>query len=180
MRLNELKPGDLLLYKIDLKAGGLKKWVAKLIGFFQPVIGEGGKLNNTYSHVAMVDLDTNYLLEETWPRSRKTRITLPESPAQIEVFRVKAANDLFNGKNRVVSAVEWCYNHLGIHYDLALLLSFGVVDQRNHEVCSTFIGKAWLFAGVILSTEDHRDRLLSPDEIAANKIVLDFLGVLQP
>jgi hypothetical protein len=179
MKIHELKPGDLLLYRIDLKAGGFKHWVSKLIGFFQPCIGEAGTLKTTYSHIAMVDSDINYLLESTWPVARRVLIEIPESPVTIDVFRVKNAEEISSGAKRADIAIDWAHKHLGTHYDILMLLSMGLIDVHNQEVCSMYASKAWQSAGDILSVEGKKDKLISPNEIAMNLNALDKLSPLE-
>ena len=124
MKQDELLPGDLLLWRIHLRKSGFRKFISKIIGFFQPVIGEGGKLKKTYSHVAIVDYDTSYMLESTFPKARKHIIEIPKMPFELEVYRVKRANDVVGdfGLKAYEIALGWCHEHLGTRYDLLQLL----------------------------------------------------------
>jgi hypothetical protein len=182
MEKSELKTGYLLLYRIGLAKRGFRKFFSKLIGFFQPVISEGGSLKKTYSHISAVDRDINYELESTFPKAKRHLITLEKSPVKIEVYRVKRADEIetIDGvkKTRWGIALEWQEKHLGTRYDVWQLFSMGLFDAYNREVCSTFIGKSWLKAGIVFSSEGAKDHLISPNEIVFSKEV-EFLGTLE-
>lgn len=181
MNSADLKTGYLLLYRIGLAKRGFRKFFSKVIGFFQPVIGEGGSLKKTFSHISGVDRDIRYELESTFPKAKRHLIALEKSPLKIEVYRVKRADEIIAGTNktRLEVALEWQEAHLGTRYDIWQLFSMGLFDAKNQEVCSTFIGKAWLKAGIVLSVEGIRDSLISPNEIIENTLETEYVGTLE-
>ncbi len=157
-----LKPGDILLCRVGPKA----IWSSKFIAWAQKLIGRGSNGQN-YCHVAMIDVDTDFILEAKWPKTRKWRIDWVHMDERyvVELWRVKGATPA-----KVKKALTWIHKHLGEWYDLPIFL-FGWINFKHAEVCSTLVSKAWKAAGVkFVNTVSYgkQEDLITPDEIAAN------------
>lgn len=165
---SKLKPGDILLYRVTKKSiiG------AQIIGWFQNIVGKSPIHGRTYSHVAIVDWDTEYVLESRWPKSRRWKIDWKklESHFDIEVWRVKGAT-----KAEVEAALSWAHNNLGQWYDLGLFV-WGMFDAKHAEVCSTFVTKAWGNAERVFKKFKRIGKVkefISPDEIADHHEIIE-------
>jgi len=161
-----LKPGDVLLCRVGPNA----LWSSKFIDLAQKLIGRG-TADQDYCHVAIVDSDTDFLMEARWPKTRKWRIdwTHMDDRYVVEVWRVKGVTPV-----KVKLALTWAHEHLGEWYDLPLFL-FGWINFSKAEVCSTFVQKAWKNAGVIFQNTisyGKEQNLITPDEIASNHKLL--------
>lgn len=158
---SKLKPGDILLYRVTKKS----MIGAQIIGWFQNLVGKSPITGRTYSHVALVDWDTDYVLESRWPKSRRWKLDWKslESHFIIEVWRVKGAT-----KDEVQAALDWAHANLGQWYDLGLFI-YGSFDRKHSEVCSTFVAKSWANAERIFKAFKRIGKVknfVSPDEIA--------------
>ena len=160
-----LKPGDILLYR-PKSVFHLSAW---FIAWGQNVMGKTPH-NVTYCHVALVDEDTDYILESRWPKSRRYKLDWKylDKMYTVELWRVKNSTKAESSK-----ALEWAHNNLGEWYDLGLFV-WGWFDAKQKEVCSTFVAKSWgsvdrvfkQFKKVGVGT------LISPDEIAGNTDII--------
>ncbi len=164
IRKQQLQPGDLLLYRPKSK-WSIGSW---FITFAQNVIGKSPIHNKSYSHVAMIDWDTNYVLESRLPKSQRAKIKWKKFNKQyyLELWRIKKVTP--EERKR---ALTWASAHLNEWYDLGLFI-FGKIDIKNAEVCSTFIAKAWKAAGrnfkVYKKLQPDAD-FHSPDELIFNR-----------
>jgi cell wall-associated NlpC family hydrolase len=158
----KLKPGDLLLFRVTPKSS----WLAKIIVIGEKILGSS-IFKKSYSHIGILDYDTDFMYESRWPRSRRTKLdwTRLNKYYILESYRVKNATS-----DMIDNVITWCNNHLGMKYDLGLFF-FGLFDQKNMEVCSTFVAKAWSSVGVILRRRSSQ-KLITPDEIIRNKHIL--------
>ncbi|MGI0059240.1 MAG: hypothetical protein ACREBJ_05675 [Nitrosotalea sp.] len=160
-----LVPGDLLFFKpksvLDISA-----W---LIAWAQNVVGKNplqGKTKLGYCHVALVDEDTDYILEARWPKTRRWKIdwTKLDKNYHTEQWRMKNVT-----RAEIDEALSWAHDHLGEWYDLGLFL-WGMIKVKNTEVCSTFVANAWAAAGRYFKEfkQIGEYRFQSPDELVGN------------
>lgn len=168
---SKLKPGDILLFRAHPGSG----WTSRFIVWGQKFLGRASK-GQTYCHVALVDKDTDFLMEAKWPKTRRWRIDWEylDKTYDVELWRVKGATSV-----KVKLALDWAGDHLGEWYDLPLFL-FGWIDIRHAEVCSTFIRNAWEAAGKHFKTNvdyGSKQALITPDEIAANTELIKRIKV---
>lgn len=166
-----LKPGDILLFRAHPGSG----WPSRFIVWGQKFLGRAQK-GQTYCHVAIVDKDTDFLMEAKWPKTRRWRMDWDklDKTYDTELWRVRGAST-----NKVKLALDWAHDHLGQWYDLPLFL-FGWFDFKNAEVCSTFVQKAWANAGKHFETNvDYgtKPALITPDEIASNTDLIKRIKV---
>lgn len=158
-----LRPGDLLFYrpKAIFHVGS---W---LIAWFQNVVGKSPIEDRSYCHVAIVDTDTDYIVESRWPKSRRWKIDWKKLDKNytVELWRVKNVT-----KEETEKVLEWANSHLGEWYDLGLFV-WGTFDFKHSEVCSTYVAKAWEAAGRIFKQHKRISTVKifqSPDELIAN------------
>jgi len=160
-----LRPGDLLLYRMTIKSG-ISSW---FIGWGQNVIGKSPVHGKSYVHVAIVDKDTDYMLESRWPRSKRCKIKWKklDKKYKIELWRVRATS-----LEKIDKVMEWAYANLGLWYDLGLFI-WGWLDFKHAEVCSTFVKKAWGNADVVFKLHKkltEKGALITPDEIVGSNL----------
>lgn len=156
-----LQPGDILLYRVTPNS----PWHDKVIAWGEQLLKKKFTKFN-YCHVAMVDYDTDLILEAVWPW---THLTLFPGKGNnpVEVYRVKDVTP-----EQVKLAITWAHQNLGVWYDLGRLF-FGLFPSRHKVICSTYIDYSWDNAGRSLGD----GKLLSPDEIAvSSQIVLIAKG----
>jgi hypothetical protein len=166
-----LKPGDILLFRAHPGSG----WVSRFIVWGQKFLGRA-RQGQTYCHVAIVDKDTDFLMEAKWPKTRRWLIdwTLLDKEYDVELWRVRGASSA-----KVKLALLWAHDHLGEWYDLPLFL-FGWFDSKHAEVCSTFVRGAWDAAGKHFETNvdyGNESALITPDEIASNTDLIKRIKV---
>lgn len=160
-----LKPGDILLFQAK-KGSTVSAW---FIAWAQNVIGKNPVRGAKYCHVALVDKDTNYILEARWPKSHRIKADWEKLSHHydIELWRVKKPVT----KKKLQLVFDWAYQNLREWYDLGLFV-WGLFDFKSMEVCSTFVAKAWKAGGVefkpskVIAGNEH---FISPDEIASQK-----------
>lgn len=156
-----LRPGDILLYK-PKSVFHLSAW---FIAWAQNVVGKTPH-GVTYCHVAIVDENTDNILEARWPKSHCVPLNWKklDEAYDIELWRVKNVT-----KDQIGKALEWAHSHTGEWYDLPSFI-WGWFDVKHAEVCSTFVAKSWANAGIdfkqIKPIGDGK--LITPDEIAGN------------
>ena len=163
IRKKAMKPGDILFFRT--KKGSLPgSW---LISWFQNIVGKSPIHGVSYSHVGIVDWDTNYILDSKWPKSKRRKIDWKSWNKHygLELWRIRKVK-----KEEVKKALDWCYAHLDEWYDLGLFV-WGMFDVKHAEVCSTFTAKAWRAAGRIFKVFKRIGKVKnfhSPDELVAN------------
>lgn len=163
-----LRPGDLLFYKPKNFKSGIAAW---FITWAQNVIGKSPIEGKGYCHVALIDKDTDYLLESRWPKSRRWEINWIklDKHYKIELWRVKETST-----ENIEKVMDWGYSHLGEWYDLGLFV-WGLFDQKHKEICSTYVGKAWKNAGIYFKLNKKINRnaeFTTPDELVNNTEIL--------
>jgi len=163
-----LQPGDILLFRTTKNS----PFHDKLIAIAQFIVGEQQTMRS-YHHVAMVDVDNTQVLEAIWKGTLLHPYTEVAKTGVIEVYRVRNATDI-----QIQQAIESAHSNLGLRYDLIkLFLGWAGLDGRHAEICSTFVGNAWAAAGVQL-TKKSKEKIYSPDDIAANTKVLKKVGII--
>jgi len=160
IRKEWIMPGDILLWKVH----GRSNLLAKLIGFFSVILGQGGSYHREYAHAAICE-NNEYCLEMTWPRSKRSKIKYNDD---IELWRIRGIT-----KEKAIKAIEWAKSNLGIPYNLLHLLTFGILGGFG---CSDFVAKAYANQGIILSIEGKEDKVVSPNEIADSKLTIKIGG----
>lgn len=150
----KLQPGDILLYR-ETKHSPIHD---KLISLGELLLHKQFTKSSFY-HVAMMDTDTELMLEAVWPKTHVTKLVLED----VEIYRVKAVT-----KKQVRQAIRWAHQNLGVWYSVIQLL-FGILPSKHRYICSTYVAKAWESAGVSLG--NINERIFSPDEIAACKLL---------
>lgn len=158
--------GDLLLYK----ANGRSWFFSRLISKYSKAFGEDSK-GGKYCHVALIDHDIpksnqTFLVEMTWPRARRVPLDLSylNGHYDLELWR---PNVPLTAK---LLAMGWANNNLGMKYDLSTIF-FGLGDDKHKEVCSTFVYKAYLAAGITLYPNGIKEKLVSPSELATSSMM---------
>lgn len=152
----KLKPGDILLFEVVPNS----PWHDKLIAFGERLLGKQWT-RASYCHAALIDEDTNLMLEAVWPKTHVLQIKSRNN--KIQVFRVKKAT-----KAQCALAIAQARKDLGLWYNVGKLF-FGLFPHRHQVICSTYVSKAWKAAKVNL--EKKRVKVFSPDEIASNPLV---------
>lgn len=156
-----LRPGDILLYR-PKSVFHVSAW---FIAWAQNVTGKTPH-NVTYCHVAIVDENTDNMLESRWPKSHCIPIDWKklDKEYKIELWRVKKVT-----QDQIDKALEWAHENVGQWYDLGLFI-WGWIDTKHEEVCSTFVSKAWANAGIEFKQikKIGVGTLITPDEIAGN------------
>jgi hypothetical protein len=159
-----MKPGDILLYR-PKSIFHISAW---FIAWGQNVMGKTPH-NVNYCHVALVDDDTDYILEARWPKSHRVSLNWEklDKAYTVELWRVRNAN-----RENVALALEWAHAHLGEWYDLPSFI-WGWFDVKHAEVCSTFVAKAWANAKVIFQQVKKigDGKLITPDEVAGSPLL---------
>lgn len=166
--LTLLQPGDILLFRTTKNS----PFHDKLIAMAQLFTGEQ-QTRRSYHHVAMVDVDNTQVLEAIWKGTLLHPYTEVAKTGVIEVYRVRNATSI-----QIQQAVEYAHNNLGLRYDfIKLFFGWLGLDGKKAEICSTFVGNSWAAAGVQL-TKKSKEKIYSPDDIAANKNVLKRVGTI--
>lgn len=167
---NILQPGDLVL----IKATGISPILSKLIGFFQVLINKGGTYHKTYSHIAIVDNDVNFIMESTWPKAHRGEM-LPEDMDFIEIWRLNDGDILTSSldgqiKKRTQVILDYMTTRMGLYYDWLELLTFGLFNRKNADVCSEIVGRGILISGIIPTKDGADNTFISPNEIVDSGI----------
>lgn len=147
----ELKSGDLLFYPVTPKSA----WISKIIAIAEFLFKKGDS-SIQYSHVSILDYGLLTELEAIWPKTRRHEIDFTRKP---EVWRYKDITE-----TQRILAVQWAYGHLGQRYDIGQIL-FGWFDLRHAEICSTFVFKAFDFAGLSFG---NKPKFLTPNDLIAS------------
>jgi uncharacterized protein YycO len=156
----DFQPGDILLFRVSSSSN----WLDKLIGWGQRVIREA-PTNAAYCHVALVGPDGEHLYEAKWPKIHNIPINVNALQKNIilETYRVKGIS---GPEIRLV--MDYARDHVGRHYDVLALLTFGYVQMGRSAVCSQFVWEAFTAAARVLCP--YKD-LTSPDDIAASPLL---------
>lgn len=163
IRKEILRPGDILFFRTTNKSlPG-----AWFISWAQNVIGKSPIHNRSYSHVGIIDWDTDYILESRWPKSKRRKIPWKKWDKQykLELWRIRKVS-----KQEQNRALKWAYEHLGEWYDLGLFF-WGAFDIKHAEICSTFVAKAWKAGNKLFKVHKALQPdadFHTPDELIAN------------
>jgi uncharacterized protein YycO len=156
-----LRPGDILLFR-PKSIFHVSAW---FIAWAQNVVGKTPH-NVAYCHVALIDENTDNLLEARWPKSHCVPIDWKklDEAYTIELWRVKEVS-----QTQIDKAIAWAHANVGEWYDIPAFL-WGWFDVKHAEVCSTFVSKSWANAGIEFKQikKIGDGKLISPDEIAGN------------
>lgn len=164
-----LQPGDILLFR-PKSVFHISAW---FIAWGENVMGKTPH-DVSYCHVALIDDDTNFLLEARWPKSHRTQFDLSKLDQiyTVELWRVKNVTP-----EEIAHAVDWSRENVGEWYDLGLFM-WGWIDAKHREVCSTFVAKAWAAAGLQFKQIKTVGvgTLITPDEIAGNTNLIERIA----
>lgn len=154
------RPGDLIFYRVTPHS----TFTARLIAILQLLRGEG-ESTTQYSHVAILDRDTDFCIEAMWPRVRMSKVNW-EDP-ELELWRrpmgsAKISLMLIDARGRV-----------GDWYDAWGLL-FGALGSRHRSICTTLILKSFASIGVDIGAE--AGKILTPNELVADP-AMRFVGM---
>lgn len=152
----KLKPGDILLFEV----GPNSPWHDKLIAFGERLLGKQFT-KSSYCHAALIDTDTDLMLEAVWPKTHVIPIKARNN--KIQVFRVKKAT-----KEQCLKAVAEAHKNLGLWYNVGKLF-FGLFPKKHEVICSTYVSISWKASKVTLVKKGTK--VFSPDEIASNSLV---------
>jgi len=152
----KLRPGDILLFEVVPNS----PWHDKLIAFCEKLLGKQFA-RASYCHVALIDTDTDMMLEAVWPKTHI--IPIKSSNNKIQVFRMKNAT-----KAQCLLAVKEAHKDLGLWYNIGKLC-FGLFPRKHEVICSTYVAISWKAARKIFAKIN--DKVFSPDEIAADPLV---------
>jgi hypothetical protein len=153
----KLRPGDILLFEVVPNS----PWHDKLIAFGEKLLGKQFA-KASYCHAAMIDIDTELMLEAVWPKTHVIKIKSRNN--KIQVFRVKNAT-----KEQCLKAVEEAHKDLGLWYNIGKLF-FGLFPRKHEVICSTYVGISWKAAGKKFAKLN--DKVFSPDEMASDPLVM--------
>lgn len=150
-----LKPGDVLLFRETHRSTLFERWIVWVQKTFYHI-----PKNVRFCHVALVDKDTDFMLEAVWPRTRITKIDFSTYKAKerIEVYRVRGIT-----KEQIDKVLTWAHNHLGERYNFVLLFT-GWTDSKHAEICSTFVSHAFRDADLEIPVNSWKKKLILPDD----------------
>ena len=106
IRKKALKPGDILMFR-TIKSSLPGSW---LISWFQNIVGKSPISGVSYSHVGIVDWDTDYILDSRWPKSKRRKIKWKSWGKYygLELWRVRKVQ-----KDEIKKALDpECYSRL--------------------------------------------------------------------
>jgi hypothetical protein len=137
--------GDIILYPIVPSSRRLDR----AIGMAQRLMGYVGK---QYCHCAIYD-DDGYDYEARWPRVGYYRVDM-KSP--FEIYRIVGITEL---QRQLM--IFYAATHAGEPYDVWALLTAGIVQKKQEEVCSQLVAESLRYAKLIASGT----RFEKPDDI---------------
>lgn len=156
MNKTQLKPGDILLFEVVPNS----PWHDKLIAFGEKFLGKQFT-RSSYCHAALIDTDTDMMLEAVWPKTHI--IPIKSRSNKIQVFRIKNAT-----KEQCLKTVKEAHKDLGLWYNVGKLF-FGLFPRKHEVICSTYVAISWKAAKVKFAKLNGK--VFSPDEIASNPLV---------
>lgn len=157
-----IQPADILLFRVAKQSSTLDK----LIGWGQKVIHQAPTLAE-YCHAALVGPDyapgQPSMIEARWPRVHRIPLDIAdlEKRNPVEVYRVKDMTPA-----QIEDVLGYAMEHVGVRYDMLAILTFGVLQLGNCDVCSQLDWESFTPAGIALCPFQG---LLSPDDLAAAK-----------
>jgi len=161
-----LKPCDVLLFRTTHRS----TIVDRAIVWGQKTFYHAPK-NARYCHVALVDRNTDLMLEAVWPKTHITPIDFStyKEREQIEVYRVKDITE-----EQIDATLKWAYNHVDEWYDVPLLLT-GWIDIKHAEVCSTYVSHSFEGAGLEIPSGSKGKRIVLPDDYYCDILKLEHI-----
>ena len=159
-----LKPCDILLFRTTHRSTWTDRFIVWAQHTFYHIPPQA-----RYCHVALVDKDTDLVLEAKWP---KIKISTLEADTykqrdQIEVYRVRGITDEQREK-----VLAWAHEHVGEYYDVLLLLT-GFIDAKHSEICSTYVSKSFRNASLEIPYGSSKKVMVLPDDYGIDTIGLD-------
>lgn len=163
----DLKPGDILLFRSTHRS----TLSERLIVWGQKTFYHVPK-NARYCHVALVDKDTDFMLEAVWPKTRISKIDFSshKQREKMEIYRVRGITD-----EQIEKTLAWAHNHLGEWYDIPLFLT-GWIDIKHAEVCSTFVTHCFESASLEIPHVNDDQKLILPDDFYGDDVQLEKIG----
>lgn len=165
-RHNTLFPGDILLFRPRGKKAAT--FSDKLISWGQRLFRKVPK-NVNYVHVAIVDWNTEYILESVWPKTRITNLAIKRATSadKIEVWRIK---NLTSEQCKLM--LDYGHSHLGLWYDIPLFLT-GFLSIKHTEICSVFIAQICHAAKLDIPYGFMNKKFIVPDDYADFNTMLE-------
>lgn len=162
-----LKPGDILLFKVIPSSS----WFSKLIGWGQKLFGRVPQ-GRGYCHVALVDIDTDLMLEARWPKTRVSKIDLDKlnKTYGIELYRVRGITP-----EQIDKAINWAHDHLDEWYDVPLLFT-GWLVAKHSEICSTYVSHSFKDAKLDIPYGCGNKKFITPDMYYLDTIRLNRIS----
>lgn len=150
-----LKPCDVLLFRTTHKSS----LIDRVIVWGQRTFYHA-PLQARYCHVALVDQNTDFILEAKWPKVKQSSITdyTYKQKDQIEVYRIKNITD--EQREKILNDAQ---EHIGEWYSISLFL-FGWTTAKHSVVCSTYVSKSCKAADLIIPYGSDNKKLILPDD----------------
>ena len=161
------QPGDILAFRVTAQSTLLDR----MIGWGQKKIGQA-PTTAAYCHAALVGSDADHMYEARWPRIHNVALdwgSLLERNT-IDVFRATLMTP-----EQMARVMVYAKGRLGEWYDVAAILSFGLVQFGHAAVCSQYVWECFTAAGVCLCPYED---LESPDDIAGS-LILTKIGSVE-
>lgn len=159
-----LQPGDILLFKPRPSDSIVDKFIVWGQRFFRIIPKSIG-----YCHVSMVDLDTRYMLEAKWPKTRRSSIVEQRATGKekIEVYRIRNITP-----EQVAKILKYAHDHLNEWYDVPLFLT-GFLKVKHTQICSTYICDSCKAADLDVPIGCQNLKFVVPDDFYLDKITLE-------
>lgn len=156
----DVKPGDLLLFRVSSSSN----WLDKAIGWGQKIIHQA-PTTAAYCHVAVVGPDPESMYEAVWPKVHNTSFDLKdiEKTLIVEAYRIKGVTP-----QEVSQVMKYCFSQVGEWYPVASIATFGIINFGYAPYCSMLAWRAYLEAGRILCPDE---KMVSPDDLAASSLL---------
>ena len=160
-----LKSGDILLFRETHRSTLFQRLIVWGQKTFYHVPSQA-----RYCHVALVDKDTDYMLEAVWPKTRQSKIDFSTYKAKeiIEVYRVRGITD-----EQINKTLDWAHNNLGKWYNILDFLS-GWLQIKHTYICSTFVSTAFKIVNLYIPYKVKNNELVIPDDYYQDSS-LDFI-----
>jgi len=160
LQLKDLaRPGDILFYRVTPTSSFIARFIAAL-----ELLRAEGRGVVQYSHVAILDFNTDFCIESLWPCVQRTQVDWSDS--RLELWRVSAS-----APDTAVAIIS-AKGHIGDMYDIWGLL-FGALTAKHRVICTTLIQKAFANAGIKIGVS--AGNVPTPNELAEDP-ALQFLG----
>lgn len=165
-RHNTLFPGDILLFKPRGKK--LRTFSDKLISWGQRLFRQVPN-NINYVHVAIVDWNTEFILEAKWPKSIISNLAEKRmsSSDKIEVWRIRNLTPV-----QLQKILDYGHSHIGMWYDVLLVIT-GFISLKHTTICSLFVSRMCNSADLDIPYGYWHKKFIVPDDFVLSNTMLD-------